>query len=232
MDLNLEEFSQKELVEYVCQCLLVHSICLTPLIFFRHSDEAHGRYITAKSAIAPDDIILSEKAYAFVPVHNDYESKTIPKHCENCASTNIIPFPCYVCARATYCSPRCLAQHEPIHRYECSGYANNLWKKIGIAHLALRNLVSGFETTIKGMDETKKLSPMEYWVALMARAEHDKDYDYGHVLRLCTNFPKMNSADLLQYALVYENQTLFFEIFCVSEIWIYIHRLRRCWSAI
>lgn len=123
-------------------------------------------------------------------------------HCENCAKTNIIPFPCNVCARVSYCSPSCRVDHNSIHRYECYGYSINLWKKIGIAHLALRNLLTGFDTIINGRTSSKQTTPMEFWTQLIRRSENDPDYEYGHVLRLCTNFDKMDSADLLRYSLV------------------------------
>lgn len=143
-----------------------------------------------------------EQAYAFVPVCSRYELDAIPLHCENCAKTNIIPFPCVACARASYCGPLCRLAHNDIHRFECHGYLINLWRNIGIAHLAVRNLLVGFETTLKGLTGVEHMTPKKFWSALMQRADNDKDYKYGQVLKLCTNFDRMDSSDLLRYALV------------------------------
>lgn len=171
-------------------------------MIFRYYETTRGRYITTCHDISIDEPILEEKAFAFVPVYNDYESNHISKHCENCAKTNVIPFPCYQCVRASYCSPRCRRLHDIIHHHECPGYEDNLWKRIGIAHLAVRNLVAGFETVIKGTEFEDRTTPLEFWNELMRRSETDKLFTYGQVLRLNTNFEKMESADLLRYALV------------------------------
>lgn len=169
---------------------------------FRKFDTVRGRYITTIEKIHVDEPIFEEKAFAFVPVYNNYESNQISKHCENCAKTNVIPFPCYQCGRASYCSPRCQRVHNVIHNHECPGYEDNLWKRIGIAHLALRSLVVGFETVIKGTKFEERTTPLEFWNELMERSETDENFKYGQVLRLGTNFNKMDSADLLRYALV------------------------------
>lgn len=165
-------------------------------------DVHRGRFIKTTTPIPENESILTETAFAFVPVYNDYESDSIAMHCENCAKTNIIPFPCNVCARASYCSPSCQQAHHNIHRYECYGYSINLWKKIGIAHLALRNLLTGFDTIVNGSTNLTKTTPIDFWKQLIQRADNDTDYEYGHVLRLCTNFDKMESTDLLRYCLV------------------------------
>lgn len=168
----------------------------------------NGRFITANENIRTDEPIIREQAFAFVPVYNDYERETISTHCQNCAKTNIIPFPCYQCSRATYCSPDCLENHENIHRYECEGYSIDLWKKIGIAHLAVRNLIVGFEKAAFRVQKLKNATAMDVWKELMDIAEKEKSYDYGQVLRLCTNFDKMDAGDLLRYSLVSKNSKL------------------------
>lgn len=133
-----------------------------------------------------------------MPVYNDYHPDTIPYHCQNCAKTNCIPFPCYDCARASYCSPLCGDQHKSIHKFECAGYQKNLWMKIGIAHLSFRNFIVGFADAIERLDEIEATAEqvLKKLTALVA-----PDYAYGDVLRLVTNFDKMDTSDCLRYAL-------------------------------
>lgn len=165
----------------------------------RKYSDAAGRYVVAGETIKKNEPIFSEKAFSFVPVYSDYNPNAISYHCQNCAKTNIIPFPCYECVRCSYCGPSCLEQHKPIHRFECAGYQKNLWVKIGIAHLAFRNFIIGFFDAVNVLDETEVSSPDEILRTLLGVDR--PDFAYGDVLRLVTNFDKMDSSDALRYAL-------------------------------
>lgn len=169
------------------------------VIYFRKFEESVGRYVVAGEALKKNQQIYREKAFCFVPVYNDYDPNTISYHCQNCAKTNCIPFPCYNCCRASYCSPSCSEQHKTIHKFECAGYQKNLWVKIGIAHLAFRNFIVGFFDSVKLLDGSKVHTPDDILMTLTGL--NKPDFAYGDVLRLITNFDKMNTNDLLRYAL-------------------------------
>lgn len=159
-----------------------------------------GRYVVAGENIKKNEPIFGERAFSFVPVYNEYDPNTILYHCQNCAKTNCYtPFPCYECVRSSYCHPTCLEQHKPIHRWECAGYQKNLWVKIGIAHLAFRNFITGFFDSIDALDDAEVSTPEEIVHTLVGI--NRSDFQYGDVLRLVTNFDKMDPIDTLRYAL-------------------------------
>lgn len=166
---------------------------------FRKYGDLVGRYVVAGEVIKKNEAIICEKAFSFVPVYNDYDPNTILYHCQNCAKTNCTPFPCYECVRASYCSPVCLEQHKKIHKFECAGYQKNLWVKIGIAHLAFRNFIVGFFDCIEMLDDAEVSSPERILLTLVGMNE--PTFVYGDVLRLVTNFDKMDTSDILRYAL-------------------------------
>lgn len=157
----------------------------------------------AGEPIEENDPILQEKAFAFIPVCNDYTQNAVSYHCQMCASTNSQPFPCYKCCRASYCSPKCCEDHQPIHKFECVGYQKNLWRQIGIAHLALRNFLVGFNEAFEKISHLKNVRPHDLNERLIRYAEDDRDFRYGEVLRLVTNFDKMDMKDVISYALVF-----------------------------
>lgn len=163
----------------------------------------------AGEAIKKNELILCEKAFSFVPVYNDYDPNSISYHCQNCAKTNCTPFPCYECVRASYCSPFCLEQHKSIHKYECNGYQKNLWVKIGIAHLAFRNFIVGFFDSIQMLEDAEVSSPERILLTLVGI--HQTDFVYGDVLRLITNFDKMEADDILRYALTAQLLAIYLE---------------------
>lgn len=70
--------------------------------------------------------------------------------------------------------------------------------KIGIAHLSFRNFNVGFADAIERLAETEATveDVLEKLTALVA-----PDFVYGDVLRLVTNFDKMETSDCLRYAL-------------------------------
>lgn len=166
-----------------------------------------GRYIVAGEKIKKNESIFSERAFSFVPVYNDYDPNTILYHCQNCAKTNCVPFPCYECVRATYCCPACLEQHKPIHRFECAGYQKNLWVKIGIAHLAFRNFIIGFFDSIAVLDDAEVSSPEQ--ILRTITGINRPEFQYGDVLRLVTNYDKMDPIDTLRYALTAQLLTIY-----------------------
>lgn len=166
-----------------------------------------GRYVVAGEKIKKNEAIFSERAFSFVPVYNDYDPNTISYHCQNCAKTNCIPFPCYECVRSTYCGPACHEQHKPIHRFECPGYQKNLWVKIGIAHLAFRNFIIGFFDSIAALDDAEVKSPEQILFTLIGI--NRPDFQYGDVLRLVTNFDQMDPIDTLRYALTAQLLTVY-----------------------
>lgn len=104
-----------------------------------------------------DEKIISERCFAFVPVSEPFGRRLINVDCENCASTNVIPFFCTTCGRASYCSPSCLKDHQFIHKYECEGYKLNLWHQIGIAHLSLRCLLTGIGALVQKVKDMRAL---------------------------------------------------------------------------
>lgn len=168
-----------------------------------------GRFVVAGEAIKKNEPIFCEKAFSFVPVYNDYDPNAISYHCQNCAKTNCIPFPCYECVRASYCSPSCLEQHKNIHKFECAGYQKNLWVKIGIAHLAFRNFIVGFFDAIELLDDVQVSSPEQILLTLVGM--NKPNFVYGDVLKLVPNFDKMVANDTLRYALTAQLLAIYLE---------------------
>lgn len=78
--------------------------------------------------------------------------------------------------------------------------------------MAVRNLIVGFEKAAFRVQKLKNATAMDVWKELMEIAEKEKSYDYGQVLRLCTNFDKMDTGDLLRYSLVSMTYRLFFDL--------------------
>lgn len=70
--------------------------------------------------------------------------------------------------------------------------------KIGIAHLAFRNFIVGFADSIERLDDVDTTIDqiLSKLTGLM-----DANFRYGNVLRLVTNFDKMEADDCLRYAL-------------------------------
>lgn len=102
-----------------------------------------------------------------------------------------------------------MEQHKPIHRFECAGYQKNLWLKIGIAHLAFRNFIIGFFDSIAALDgsDADLSSPEQILHTLIGI--NRSDFQYGDVLRLVTNFDKMDPNDILRYALTAQLLTIY-----------------------
>lgn len=56
-----------------------------------------GRFVQADETISKNEIIFTEKAFAFVPIYSDLLDNEMDNTCQNCAKANCIPFPCYEC---------------------------------------------------------------------------------------------------------------------------------------
>lgn len=82
------------------------------------------------------------------------------------------------------------------------GYQKDLWQQIGIAHLAFRSFLAGFNETIDKVGNLKSLKPQALIDKMILIAKDDIDFKYGEVLRLVTNFDKMETQDVISYALV------------------------------
>lgn len=173
--------------------------------------------MVSSKKIETNELIINEKAFAFIPVYQKFDGNPIDLHCQNCAATNIIPFPCNQCKRASYCGISCLNEHmENIHRFECSGYKKHLWYEIGIAHLALRTMLCGIKDLIAKIQHLCDATPLLAWNELFLAAE-ESNFAYGSVLKLVTNFDETDENDFLGYVLVrYETTTSiqdFFHVF-------------------
>lgn len=168
---------------------------------YRKQTLQKGRFVVASEQILTDELIVKEKAFAFIPVAQKFDQNPIDLHCQNCAATNIIPSPCGKCKRASYCGLSCLNQHQAIHQFECNGYKKHLWYEIGIAHLALRTMLCGINDLMKRINHSHDMTPLAAWNELLLSVE-EPNFTYGSVLQLVTNFEKSNTDDFLGYVLV------------------------------
>lgn len=172
-------------------------------MYYRVSTERQGRYVIAREKIKADELIVKETAFAFVPVYSDYNQDPIDLNCQNCGKTNTIPFPCNVCGRASYCSITCRLDHNYCHKTECQGYKINLWYSIGIAHLAMRTFLSGFKEMMEKLRKNQEpKTPEDIFIEMGYLSAEDRDFRYGQVFRLATNFDKMDREDLKKYWMV------------------------------
>lgn len=181
---------------------------------YRLTTERQGRYVIAREKIEKDELIVKETAFAFVPVYSNYNQDPIDLNCQNCGKTNIIPFPCNTCGRASYCSITCRMNHNYCHKIECPGYKINLWYSIGIAHLAMRTFLTGFKEMIEKLRKRQELkTPEEIFIELAYLSAEDRDFRYGQVFRLATNFDKMNRDDLKKYWMTAVMMTIYLRDF-------------------
>lgn len=140
---------------------------------------------------------MEEKAFAFVPVDSGNEMNQTADHCQHCGEINCVSISCPECKSASYCSKKCLDDHKYIHQLECAGYQMNLWMNVGIAHLAFRTFITGFdESKRKFAIMRPNLTASQVLVDLIG---HDTNFVYRDVLNLVTNFDKMNARDLFIY---------------------------------
>lgn len=83
--------------------------------------------------------------------------------------------------------------------------------KIGIAHLAFRNFIVGFFESFQVTDELDIGTPDEVLDQLTQSKR--SDFVYKDVLRLVTNFDKMDTSDCLRYALTAQMLTVYLDEF-------------------
>lgn len=166
-----------------------------------------GRHIIADECIEDTNKILSENAFAFVPLRPCFVSnsgKSLNTYdCQNCAKTNVIPILCKSCNQATYCSLDCMLRHQNIHSYECRGYQLLLWHEIGIAYLAFRTFLQGFQKFQELLDENFAGKDLEQILENAVEVEFYPEQDqYRLLLSLETHFEDMMHGDLVTFALV------------------------------
>ncbi|KAJ6603167.1 SET and MYND domain-containing protein 4, partial [Pseudolycoriella hygida] len=168
----------------------------------------NGRFSIALEPISPDELIVKEKAFAFIPVYQSFDPDPIDVHCQNCAATNIIPFPCVDCKRASYCGPSCFNEHKEIHQFECSGYKKHLWYEIGIAHLAVRTMLCGIDELMERLSHVRDTTSLAAWNEMLSIVD-ETDFPYGRVLKLVTNFETSDKDDFLGYILTATMATMY-----------------------
>ncbi|XP_037049324.1 SET and MYND domain-containing protein 4-like [Bradysia coprophila] len=166
-----------------------------------------GRFLVTKEAIKQDEPVYFEKAFSFVPYYNYNVTDEIAYTCQHCGKVNCLPFPCYDCARASYCSPACRTHHEPIHKYECVGHQKNLWSKLGIGYLSFRTFLVGFKDIVGILEKTEGLTVDEVW-SILALDWHNS-FSYGNVLRLLTAIDKVDVKLVLRFALTAQMLTIY-----------------------
>ncbi|EDV35449.1 uncharacterized protein Dana_GF12496 [Drosophila ananassae] len=186
-----------------------------------------GRYMVATEAIPQGTAIFSERASCFVPL----EQRLI---CQQCASSLMsAPIPCPQChQKVVYCSRKCREGHANIHRYECAGYRMDLFKLLGVSHLALRMVLVYVPLILPDLRDCK--SSKEIWESLMKLVNEPEQGkmvpEYMQSLRMVSHLDQaprpelvyhMLCANLLQTYL--EKHTDYFDLFKVtaagSEDW-------------
>lgn len=82
--------------------------------------------------------------------------------------------------------------------------------KIGIAHLAFRNFIIGFFDSIQRLDDVETTIDQ---LLCKVTGLKDANFRYGNVLRLITNFDKMEAEDCLRYALTAQMLAIYLDEF-------------------
>lgn len=176
---------------------------------YRKSDPSVGRFLVTEESIKENELIFCDSAFAFVPTYSYNQTDAISYACQNCGVINCLPFPCYSCARVSYCSTECLANHAWIHRYECVGHQKNLWTKLGIGYLAFRTFITGFKEIIEMLEDIRESSVEDVWSTLMS--DRHKEFAYGKILRLNSHIDKVKVDYVLRYALTAQLVTVYLE---------------------
>lgn len=129
-----------------------------------------GRYVVANRDIKRGQVLIVEKAFAFVPL-----SHVKVDICYNCCrSSGDTPVPCTECVDSTYCNIDCWDEaRSSYHRWECLGNQMGLWPQIGISYLAIRMLFKCTTAT--------------------------DDNRLNEVQELVTNFSKLPPCDVISY---------------------------------
>ncbi|CAL7948204.1 unnamed protein product [Xylocopa violacea] len=131
-----------------------------------------GRHVVANRFIKKGDILFLEKPVSFVLVNADAYNL-----CQNCNCSNTdIPVPCTMCLNTLYCNENCSNKAwSSYHCWECPGSQMELWKEIGIGHLALKVLLTCTTT----MDKIK----------------------FNEMQNLVTNFDKLSIGVLTEFGI-------------------------------
>lgn len=167
--------------------------------FCRNYESSVGRFISTNEPIIEGTLVMEENAFAFVPVYSGKKMNQTFNHCQNCGEINCVPTLCPKCKCASYCSKECRVDHKYIHQHECVGYQMNLWMNVGIAHLAFRTFITGFAQSQQKFAKMKpNLTPSQILANLIS---DDTNFVYRDVLKLVTNFDKMDARDLFMYCL-------------------------------
>lgn len=165
----------------------------------RKYESSVGRFISTNEQIIEGTLVMEENAFAFVPVYSGKEMNQTFDHCQHCGEINCVPVLCPECKCASYCSNRCRDNHKYIHQLECAGYQMNLWMNVGIAHLAFRTFITGFD---QSQQKFAKMKPnLTGSQVLFNLISYDTNFVYRDVLKLITNFDKLNPKDLFTYCL-------------------------------
>ncbi|XP_053596110.1 SET and MYND domain-containing protein 4 [Microplitis demolitor] len=146
----------------------------------RKHSPTRGRHIVANEDIKKGDVLFVEKPFAFVPLDNA-TSDILCTHC--CGLIIDSAIPCRSCSSVLYCCRECWMKSWSYHQWECSGYQFEIWKQIGIAHLALKSLLISVET-----DDITRFNDVE---------------------ELVTNIDKLNPEDLILYSVTALMLTLY-----------------------
>uniref|UniRef100_A0A336MCZ5 Protein-lysine N-methyltransferase SMYD4 n=1 Tax=Culicoides sonorensis TaxID=179676 RepID=A0A336MCZ5_CULSO len=179
------------------------------------TDSMKGRYILAQKDIDDANQILTETVFAFVPLKpcltSSSEKSGTSFDCQNCAKSNIIPILCQKCNHAVYCSQACARSHHRIHGYECKGHQIWLWHEIGIAFLAFRTFLEGFDQIKMELDlKLNEKREIEEIMKEIIEMEFDPYKDqYKLLLSLQTHFENMNQGDLNTFAITANILTLY-----------------------
>lgn len=186
--------------------------------------------VAAGQQIAANQAIISERAFALVPVNATTttaaetagSSPTTPPllRCSVCADwRSHESMRCPGCARVSYCSRECrdTLGAARVHRFECKGHRLGVFGgALGVSHLAVRTLLVGgpqLERLLAGREARSMPDelPALWSDLLVAAEERAADVDYARVLRLMTNYAKSQPEDLMRYALVGEHCGFFFK---------------------
>lgn len=171
-----------------------------------NQNSLQGRHVLAQESININTEILTEKAFAFVPLRSclaNEQQSLQGFDCQKCAKTNIVPYFCLTCSRASYCSIKCLQDHQIIHQNECEGYTFDLWHEIGIAYLAFRTFLTGFDCVLESIREHIGLDgPQILFSRILDEPFDSYTEQYRLLLSLQSHFESLPIEDLLSFALV------------------------------
>ncbi|XP_052751459.1 SET and MYND domain-containing protein 4-like [Galleria mellonella] len=170
-----------------------------------------GRHVVTREATRRGDVLFSEEPYAWVALPAQRPV------CEACCRIDINTVPCGGCSRSVYCGVECRTRAVGFHRWECVGAQAELFKTIGIAHLALRVLLI---TANEGFPPVPRTEPAPSTASELFRSYSRVDnihiyksgtHPFYRMFNLVTNFEKMNNTDYIQYALTATMLTLYLE---------------------